>query len=589
MKKTLGFVVLAIVASGLVVVAQTTDGDQTTGPRPIGGLAFVDELEVTVVNVIAYVTNKKGVAVVDLDRDDFKIYQDGQEREITNFQLFTEEVYRSQRHQQALGTPPASGRPPATEDQPTTTDQPPATTDRPPRPIELQPSYMAIYIDSENLRPLDRNRVLNQLQSFVRSNCQPPVEMMVVSYNRSIKVLQPFTSDSTAVLDAIRETKRYTGGRPNVDRQRDEIHEAIARYKEHPDEGGQDDINRVVGQLHGFVNEEVNNLQFTLGALRELVTMLSGLPGKKSVLYISNGLPMVPGIDIYYALADAYDRHSMITETTRYSQHRQFESLVANANAQNVTFYTIDAGGLAVVAGSSAEYSTSRDTMAATIGHSNYLDTIMYMADATGGVSIVNTNDIRTRIDRVEQDFYTYYSLGYTLHMSGSDKVHNVRLEIPDHPEYTVRYRKRFVEKSLESRIQDRVVTGLMFTIDENPMQIQCATGNPAPASEDRWTVPFEVSFPIENVALMPEGDDYVGRLVMFVAARDKEGRQSDVVRQLHEIRVPAADYDRARRSRYTITANLLMQAGSHRVAIGMLDQITRQASYQNVSATVGG
>jgi hypothetical protein len=31
------------------------------------------------------------------------------------------------------------------------------------------------------------------------------------------------------------------------------------------------------------------------------------------------------------------------------------------------------------------------------------------------------------------------------------------------------------------------------------------------------------------------------------------------------------------------------MQAGSHRVAIGMLDQITRQASYQNVSATVGG
>ena len=583
MKKTLGFVLLAVSATALAVLAQTTDNQQQTEPKPIGGLTFVDELEVTVVNVIAYVTDKKGAAVTDLTRDDFKIYQDGQQREITNFQLFTEEVYRAQRPRMAVDEPPAA-EPPAPP-----TEQAPQEDAQAPPALELQPSYMAIYIDSENLRPLDRNRVLTQLQSFVRENCQSPVEMMVVSYNRSIKVLQPFTSDSTAIIDAIRETRRYTGGRPNIDRQRDEIHEAIARYKEHPDEGGQSDINRVIGQLHGFVNEEVNNLQFTLGALRELVTMLSGLPGKKSILYISNGLPMVPGIDIYYALADAYDQHSVITESTRYSQHRQFESLVANANAQNVTFYTIDAGGLAVVSGSSAEYSTSRDTMAASIGHSNYLDTIMYMADATGGVSIVNTNDIRTRIDRIEQDFYTYYSLGYTLHMSGSDKVHNVKVEIPGHPDYTIRYRRRFVEKSLESRVRDRVVTGLMFEIVENPMQIRCETGSPAPASDDRWTVPFEVSFPIENVALMPEGDDYVGRLVMFVAARDKEGRQSDVVRQVHEVRVPAADYDRARSSRYTITASLLMQEGSHSVAVGMLDEITRQASYQTLSASVGG
>jgi len=572
-KRTLAFVLAVLAASALAVVAQTTDTDEKTGPRPIGGLAFVDELEVTVVNVIAYVTDKKGAAVVDLTRDDFKIYQDGQEREITNFQPFTEEVYREQRHQMALGTPPTVKTPP--------------TGDQPPRALELQPSYMAIYIDSENLRPLDRNRVLNQLQSFVRNNCQPPVEMMVVSYNRSLKVLQPFTSDSTAILEALRETYRYTGGRPNIDRQRDEIHEAIARYKENPDSGGPNELQRALGQLHGFVNEEVNNLQFTLGALRELVTMLSGLPGKKSVLYISNGLPMVPGIDIYYALADAYDEHSMITETTRYAQHRQFESLVSAANAQNVTFYTIDAGGLAVVSGSSAEYSTTRDTMAASIGHSNYMDTIMYMADATGGVSIVNTNDIRTRIDRVEQDFYTYYSLGYTLHMSGSDKVHNLKVEIPGYPDYTVRYRRRFVEKSLESRVQDRVVTGLMFSIDENPMRIECLTRTPAPASDDRWTVPFEVSFPIETVALMPEGEASVGRVVMCVAARDEQGRQSDVVRQLHEVRVPAADYDRARRSRYTISASLLMQEGSHRVAVGLLDQITRQASYQTISTAV--
>jgi VWFA-related protein len=560
------------VIGGLAVIGVAEDSPQQSHIEPIGGLAFRDEIEITVVNIVAFVTDKQGNAITDLTADDFKLYQDGQERPISNFQLYTEELYRTVF--QATGEPtPQELLPP---EMPDAEDLP-----------ELRQSYMAIYIDHENLRPLDRNRVLNQLQGFIRNNCRPPVEMMVASYNRSLKVIQPFTSEANRVIEALREMRTYTGGRTNRDSDRRDIIEAMERYKQ-DQSSMQGAAYQVEGMVANFARQEENDLQFTLGALREMITMISGLPGNKSVLYISNGLPMVPGIDLYYGMANAYDQPSLITEATRYAQYRQFESLVASANSQDITFYTIGAGGLEQMAMSSAEYATPMDTMAASIGHDNYLDSIRFIADGTGGSAIVNTNDIRTGLQRVEQDFYTYYSLGYTLQASGSDKVHKIKVELPNQPDYRIRYRRRFVEKSLENRIQDRVITGLMFPLEDNPMEIDCSTGAPAPANEDRWTVPFEVSLPIPMVAMVPEGDEYVGRVLLFVAARDTRGKQSDVVRQEHEIRIPIAAYDDARQQRFTIVSNLLMEQGSYKVAVGLLDRLTRQASYQTLATSVG-
>jgi VWFA-related protein len=559
-----------VVLGTTAAISVAVDEDPMAVAQPIGGLAFKDEIEVTVVNVIAYVTDKQGNHIFDLTKDDFKVYQDGQERPLTNFQLYTEELYRS--YYRPAGKPGIEREPSAEAIAP---------------PPELRASYMAIYVDHENLRPLDRNRVINQLQTFVRENCQPPVEMMVASYNRSLKVIQPFTSDADQIRKALGDMRKFTGGRTNRDSERKEIIETMERAKQEG-EDSQGGFYRVQGLIHNFAREEENDLQFSLGALREMITMISGLPGKKSILYISNGLAMVPGLDLYYGLANAYDEPSQITEATRFAQYRQFDSLVAAANSQDVTFYTIAAGGLETIGMASAEYATPQDTLAASVGHDNYLDSIRLMADGTGGTAIFNTNDIRGGLERVEQDFYTYYSLGYPLQTSGRDKVHKIKVEIPDHPEYRIRYRRRFVEKSLENRVQDRVVTGLMFPLDENPMDILCDIGDPTVASQDRWTVPFELAFPIQMVALLPEGEDYVGRVTLFLAVRDTKGKQSDVIRQEHEIRIPSAAYDDARTKLFTIHTDLLMEKGSYKVAVALLDRLTRQASYQTLTTSVG-
>ena len=85
----------------------------------------------------------------------------------------------------------------------------------------------------------------------------------------------------------------------------------------------------------------------------------------------------------------------------------------------------------------------------------------------------------------------------------------------------------------------------------------------------------------------MPEGEDYVGRAVLFVAARDRDGGQSDLVRQQHEIRIAATDYKKLEHEKWVISANLLMESGIYTVSVGLMDQVTRQASFDQVKAFI--
>ncbi len=500
----------------------------------VGGLPYTGEVDVTVVTVNVYVTNKQGLAVTDLGVDDFVLTQDGTSRPISNFGLFTDEVYRSYYRDQG----PPTGRP-------TPTPEPGAESLS---KESFRPVYVVLYFDNENSRSLDRNRLITQMRTFVRETLHPPVQMMVVSYNKSYDVLQPFTDDQREINNALREIKMMTGGRTETDSARKDILRQFAESQRTSQQ--QQDVSsrsRAHGMMIGFAEEEANDLQFTIGALRDTVTMLSGLPGKKVIVYASNGLPMIAGLDLFYAYSNAYHESSAITESARYNMTRHFTSLVSNANAQDISFYTFGVGGIENPTISSAELGTQQDSMSASIGMQNYLDPLRFMADSTGGAAIVNTNDFTLGLEKVGQDFFTYYSLGYTLHQSGLDKVHRIKVELPEHSEYRVRYRRRFVEKSLESRVQDKVVTGLMFPLHQNPMEIMVEIGSQGPAGETRWMVPFKLSFPLRKVALLPAGEDYVGNVTLFLAARNNKGDRSDVVRQNHEIRIKAADYEDAR------------------------------------------
>ncbi len=558
---------LAVGAPGLTMGA---DSDQEASPEitPIGGLTFLDEIELTVVNVIAYVTDKGGNPITDLTKDDFRLLHDRKVREISNFKLYTEEAFKSRI--EASTVPSLSPTPSSTASQP-----------------DEQPVYIVLFIDHENLHPLDRNRVLNRANTFVRDNLHPPVQMMVATFEKSLKIIQPFTDERELIVQALREQKMKTGGRVSRDQDKKRILDKMRRYKQDQGSGGVNEARNVWGLIIGAAEEEGVNLMFTLHSLRATVSMMAGLPGKKSIVYISNGLPMVAGMELIYAYSNTYNDPSVLTQMSRWDQSRNFQALTSAANSQGVSFYTIGAGGLKHGSVATAEFAGVQDNVAVGVGQENFLDSLRYMASNTGGQAIVNTNDFTKAFDRISNDLFTYYSLGYALNVSGGDKVHQIKIELPNHPQYELRYRRRFVEKSLESKVQDKVITSLLFPVEENPLDIKVKAGAPSPASKHRWTLPIQVAFPLKQLALLPEGEDYVGRAVLFVAARDRDGGQSDLVRQQHEVRIAATDYKKLEHEKWIITASLLMESGSYTVSVGLMDQITRQASFDQVKAFI--
>ena len=557
----------AVLLGAVAPVLSAEVDDPQDQLQPVGGLAFRDEIELTVMNLIVNVSDKSGEPVTDLTKDDFEVYQDGEPKPVTNFQVYTEDVFK-QYSTSGPSLPPDPDTPPSQESE-----------------LEPRPVHLVMYVDHYNLNPIDRNRVLSQLERFVRDNVQPPVQMMVVSRIQSPEVIQDFTSEASQVIEQLRGIRKKSAARSSIERDRANLVQTMQSREYNPSNLNSPDHVRM--QIKNLVREEISSLQFSLNSLREIITTLSGLEGKKAIVYVSNGLPMVPGIDLFQAYASAYDDDSAFVEAVGYNQSRLFEELVAAANAQGVTFYTIDAGGLRAAGVASAEYTDSEDMRAAALGRQNYLDSLRFIADGTGGLAIIDANDVRTRLDRVEQDLYTYYSIGYPLVQSGADKVHDIKVRLPDHPEYEVRYRRRMVEKSLETRVREKVVSALRLDIDDNPMDLQLTPGLAAPSSTERWTLPLKVSFPVSSVMMVPEGDDYVSRLVLFVAARDSKGGQSEVVQQNHEVRVPADSIERAQEHRFKIDVTLLMNQGRHTLSVGLLDHATRQSSYQTIQTLV--
>ncbi len=136
-------------------------GAQAKGSRPPRNAedpgAFVDIVNVSVVNVDVYVTDKKGNPVTGLTKGDFELFENGRV-EITNFYSVSGGKATAQPAELAAAAPAAPPLPAALR-------RPPADPQE--RTPEDQRLRMMLYIDNYNLRPFNRNRVMRELRAFI--------------------------------------------------------------------------------------------------------------------------------------------------------------------------------------------------------------------------------------------------------------------------------------------------------------------------------------------------------------------------------------------------------------------------------------
>jgi VWFA-related protein len=387
------------------------------------------------------VRDKHRKLITDLRPDEVQVYENGVLQRINDFRNVqgTEELETEQ--QESANTPTTEGR--ASSANPVTTA--PKVT-----PLH-QMNFVAVVF--ANVAPLNLEFAREAVLDFLNSGTLPNTYVSIYRLNHSLRIVQFYSANKDVLAKAVdAATKginsddglgvhaRVTGSAysvlqaaadnilssPRLDQTtamavRNALLNPIPIISQDPlfarDAASQDASfelgNAIITQAHiengiRFASSLSNGMD-VIDSLREIVRSQERLPGRKVVLYLSDGLefPM--------------------------NRRDAVGNLISYANRSGVSFYGIDTRGLNVedpmmsslaelertAAISSAQKSDPRtghkedDTIALTAVSNKQL-ALRELAESTGGFVVTDTNEIAAPMKRIMEDIRFHYEIAYT-------------------------------------------------------------------------------------------------------------------------------------------------------------------------------
>lgn len=567
-------ILLAVVGLALgipgTVPAQTTNDSATETPAPIED--FMEIVDVEIVNIDVWITDKQGEPVDGLGKDDFVVLRDGQPVEIANFYAIS-----GGRPAQDREVPePSDTLPSEPVSEPTVEPEPWSPPDEPEAAPEHR-LWLIVYVDNYNIDPLERNRIMPALETFLRRAIDAGAHAMVVTYNRSLEVRQPFTDDMRLLRGALGDLRDDAG--QAVIRRRDQM-AALRRIDD------ADTLNQALLYARQYAEEQMSGVGYTVDGLDRLIDTLGGLPGRKALVHVSSGVPMLAGEEMFHAVAVKFDASEPYAEIPRHDTTRSFESVNRRANVQRVSFYTLDAGGLRSFEFGAAEYggfvSTRILSTLNSVVPENLQAPLRLMALETGGQAIVNRNEILPALDEVVRDFGSFYSLGISSTDVDSGRYHEIKVRLRE-PRKGVRLRHRsgYRSKSIQTRVRETLRSALLYSHQANPLNVEVEWGRAEPQGAGKsYILPIRLAVPMESVVVLPVTEDrHEVRLNLFVGAVDEDGGISEIDLIPIGLRLDAENVAAAKRESLLRTHKLRLARGRQKVGVAILDVFGSQSS----------
>src|SRR6266576_69128 len=417
MKTKLLLVAIFILQSAALAVAQTPQSSPTPtqGPQKSEDVDVV-RITTNLVQVDAVVTDKSGKLVTDLKPEEIEIFEDGRKQKITHFTFSLSET-----------APIECAAERAAKPAPIDKTAPPIPTTRL-RPEDIKRT-IAIVVDDLGLSFESTHYVQRALKKFVDEQMQPGDLVAIIRTSGGMGALQQFTSDKRQLYAAVERVKWNANGRSGI--------------------SAFDAIQPPTPGAHGAeidkANEDLNDFRRdmfavgTLGAISYVVKGLHELPGRKSILLISDGFRI-------YNLDDSSRNYLALEKLRR---------LIDEAGRASVVIYTMNATGLQTFGLTAADNPGSGEVgemlssrRQAAFETQQGLD---YLAQQTGGIAIKNNNDLSNGIRRVLEDQRGYYLIGYRPDNStfdpktGRRTFHKLSLKITRPGKFNVRMRNGFL------------------------------------------------------------------------------------------------------------------------------------------------
>jgi len=538
----------------LVVLAATSLAAQQQRPSELPKL--VESIDVKVIDVDVVVTDKKGTPITGLTKDDFELFENGQPKLISNFY----EVQGKKATNVSI-IPPGS--------------ETPVTTVPAEEMNENLRRRVIFYIDNLSLMPFNRNRVFKDMKEFAKTVLRPGDEAMVATYNRSMKIRANFTRDPVQ----IQQTLDVIAGESALGvTNRGERRDVESRIND------ADSYDMAIGAARQYAQSVEHDLRQSIESLKGLMATLAGVEGKKILVLTTEGFQMQPGREMFYLIDEVarekqWPQGGTMLEGMGFNSSSLIESLAKTANANGITLYTLHAGGLAAaMEGNLAENNRPIPFAVTQAALSNSTESLQVLAEMTGGIAAINTNNFSGAFKNIIRDLDSYYSLGYRAGTERVDRQRSLRVRVKN-KNYLVRSRQSFVEKSTFAEMSDRVIANLLYKTKSNDLGIRVKINTPV-AQEDLFRVPVEVQIPMENLTLLQQGESFVGGFTVYVAVANKDSDMSDVAQKQQQIRVPPADMQKIKGKYYTYVLDLLMERGVNRVSIGVVDDVSNVTGF---------
>ncbi|MEO1086301.1 MAG: VWA domain-containing protein, partial [Acidobacteriota bacterium] len=508
---------------------------------------FFDTVDIEIINVEVYVTDRKGEPVYGLGPEDFEITHDGEPVEISNFFASSEQL-RAQ-------TPAAEATPSPGPDAAPTLDV------APPEPDPDQQLNLLLFIDNRNISPKNRNRAIEAIRGSVVRDLRPQDRVTVVSFDGRVEIHETTTGDAGAI-DAALERVSLEGAsgvhagldRLSILRELQQTDLASERRQLLPETGFlQDTIDwdGILNQIRAYTRQEFDRTATTIAVLGQFVDTLAGMPGRKALIYVSDGISLRPGETLINSFmqkvpqdAIGIDVRPTDLEGREYDATHLFEDLGRKANASRVTFYTILAAGgtpqTITPAEQSAFFNTGGDAAQfqvwngglQAIENANVKGSMQIMAESTGGLATLSTRNFGQALARIQRDFSTYYSLGYEAPDTDSFDDHRIRVNVR-RDGLKVRHRESYRLRSAQEHMEARTQSALLFEDSQNPLGVKVEFGPPKKEKKGLYLVPVIVKFPINRIVLAPGEHSHQGQVSIFVGARNLDGGGFSPVQRL--------------------------------------------------------
>jgi len=538
--------------------------------------AVSDTVDVTVVNVEVWVTDKKGNPVTDLSKEDFALRVDGKDVPITNF--YSEGGASS-------GTAAASG-----ED--TGRDSAPSELQALENP-DAQQMRLVVFVDNTHIRPPNRKKVFNALRTFLDANLAPGDAVMIAGLSPTLRIYSDFVSDRAAIYQMLDDVENTAGNDFSGEFERRRVLSELTRMETTASRNNS--VNPAVNApallatIRAYAQQQFDKGRQSIRVMTAFAETLAGVPGRKALIVVSDGIATNPGEELFtswqenFAFNDALGTTAVPesdyqTEVGSFDLLPNFREFGRRANSAQVTVYPIDAEGDGPqrLRGASLEGELSSTVLS--IAENNYREPMELVAQRTGGRRLQGRPQLARQLDLLAQDFDSFYSLGFASTTS-SDKPQPIKVTVPGRKGVKVRHRQDVLPRNLDTRSADTTFAALLFNETPNPLGLNLDKGEAQKREDGKTVVPVDISIPVGRLEFVPTEGTHNAQLSIFISVRAKDGSTRPVQKVPFHLAIPDAHIEEAKGHPARYTLPLLVEEGDQQLAVTVRDDFGARES----------